>query len=479
MARSALVYMILGFLPLASSFLLTPIYTKYLSPTEYGLIALAGVLQTYLSLWVCFSLDAAFSRFYFRHYKDKQLTSELLSTSLITILVITIITGVMLFFTGDFLLRHFFDEASFTYTSLGWPVLLTAGTGMCYTVLSIYFRDSENIRMFSIMAVAYFLLLTACTFYGVVILKGGAEGSIMGKMVGSIATMFIFLSVVFYRSGFVFSRKLFREMLKFSSPLMVYALMAAIFDTMDRFFISHYFDLAVLGKYNFAFVIASVIGIVISSYSSAVNPQVYKLFLDKSVDRSEQINELMKRFIWTALVFASLCILLGYFAVKYLINPDYHWSLIFLPILSITFIPRSFYIAWSYPLFIESKTRTLPLINSFSIVTGIVSNLVLIPLIGVKGIAVSLFLIKSAQAAGAFYAIKKLNIYQPRVYDFKDVLPATLFFLVMVTALSCISYESIYYTILIFISFITIALLFIKNNKALLKRLFLKQPVVR
>lgn len=428
LAHSALIYMALGFLPLGSSLLLTPVYTQYLSPDEYGIIALSSVLQTYLSLIVCFSLDAAFSRFYFNHYQDEKRTNALLSTVLITITGITLVVGFILMLLGNPLLELIFRESRFTFTSLGWQVLITSGLGMCYTVISLFYRDSENLKMFSILAVVYFLLMTGCTFYGVVIAEGGAAGSITGKMTGTIITLLIFFIIIFNKTGIHFQRSDAVTMLKFSFPLFIYGMMAAAFDTMDRFFISRYFDLGVLGQYNFAFVIASVIGIVLASYQAAVNPPIYKMMLDKENNHSLQLNVIMNRLIWTSLLFASLCITLSYYVIKYFINSQYHASLQFIPVLALSFIPRAYYMAWSYPLFTENKAVVLPWINGISIVAGILSNFILIQSIGILAIPVSVVIIKLTQALCAFIAINKLKIYTAEMYQFKTTNTVVLLF---------------------------------------------------
>ena len=470
LAHSTIVYMILGFIPMASSLFLTPVYTHYLTLEAYGLIAIANIIQTYLSLWVCFSLDAAFSRFYFNHHLDKAKITHMLSNTLLIILIITGITALVLALIGDFLIAKVFGADVFLYNDLGWQILVTSGFGMCYSVIALYYRDSENLKMFSILAILYFLLLTGCTYYGVVVMANGVKGSITGKMIGTLILMIPVLANIFYRYGLKFNFLFTRSMLKFSYPLFIYGILATIFDTMDRFFINHYFDLSVLGKYNFAFIIASVIGIVIASYQSAVNPSIYKMFLDRGTDNSLPLNVLMKKFIWTSLIFASLCVIFAYFVILFFINKEYHNSIFLIPLLSLTFIPRAYYMAWSYPLFIENKTKVLPLINGISIIAGIIMNIILIPLIGIYGVAVAVIIIKSVQAAGVFLVVKKLKIYSPKIYHFNSVNAASIVFIFLIVGITFTPYSSVFYRFLIFIPFITIMLLFLIYDNSLVKK---------
>ncbi len=143
------------------------------------------------------------------------------------------------------------------------------------------------------------------------------------------------------------------------------------------------------------------------------------MMLDKDNNHSIPLNIIMNRLIWTSLLFASLCITLSYYVIKYFINIQYHASLQFIPILALSFIPRAYYMAWSYPLFTENKAVVLPWINGISIVAGILSNFLLIQSIGLLAIPISVVIIKLTQALCAYFAINKLKIYNAEVYQFK------------------------------------------------------------
>ena len=126
--------------------------------------------------------------------------------------------------------------------------------------------------------------------------------------------------------------------------------------------------------------------------------------------------------------------------------------------------------AWSYPLFIENKTKVLPLINGISIIAGIIMNIILIPLIGIYGVEVAVIIIKSVQAAGVFLVVKKLKIYSPKIYHFNSVNAASIVFIFLIVGITFTPYSSVFYRFLIFIPFITIMLLFLIYDNSLVKK---------
>src|SRR5262245_21722945 len=96
-------YTLLGFLPLGVSFLLVPLYTSRLSPSEYGVLAEANITLTFTQLAVQLGLDAAFARFYFDCSRDSDERYTLLGAVVGAILALTGLIGVALALVGPML----------------------------------------------------------------------------------------------------------------------------------------------------------------------------------------------------------------------------------------------------------------------------------------------------------------------------------------------------------------------------------------
>lgn len=471
LAYSTIIYFVLSFLPIASSFLLTPIYAQYLSPSEYGILAIANIVQGYLSIFLTLGIDGAFTRFYFAVRTDKRETDSLLSTSLISILVFSLLTAILLQLAGEPLMTAFINIPGITISNFIQPILLTTSLSMCYVVFCAFYRDSENIKSFAVIALVYFILMTSCSFYGVVILHKGVQGSIYGKLVGTLLTMSFFLPNFFVRNGLRFNSGLIKKMLSYGFPILIYGLLALLFETMDRIFIKKYYTLNDLGIYNFAFIITSVIGVVITSLQSAFNPVIYKNLLDISAENEPALNQIMKRFILTALLFASICLTISYFFILFLINKTYNASLYFIPILALSFIPRAYYIIYSYPLFTHNKTKILPLINGLSIIFGIIANYILMPVLGIYGIAISVVIIKTSQALAALFFIKRLNLYNDGVYNMTEINLASRLFFIFIIIYTCLIP---YYNLDLLVFFIPLPLMtifYLRNDTIVAQKL--------
>jgi hypothetical protein len=154
------------------------------------------IFQTYLSFIIACGIDSGFSRYYFKYYKKPVLTSALFSTTLLSMTAVSIFFWVILQFSGDFLFHYFFADDSFRFSEYGNLIFVNSLFTLMYTLYSQYYRDRENVRSFTTLALTYMLLLTAGSLTGLFYI-GEAKGVIIGRTTGTVLTM-IFFIVYFY-----------------------------------------------------------------------------------------------------------------------------------------------------------------------------------------------------------------------------------------------------------------------------------------
>ena len=136
--RNTVVYVAVGFLPVAANFLLAPVYTSYLDPEEYALIGLATLFQTFLTFFLSFSLDSAFSRIYFDYEKEGRSKYNVLGSLMMAVTVISLMVFAILWFIGNGLFSLLLKIMLFRMLSLklimNWSF---ANTG-CHTFITAW-----------------------------------------------------------------------------------------------------------------------------------------------------------------------------------------------------------------------------------------------------------------------------------------------------------------------------------------------------
>jgi|APSaa5957512576_1039674.scaffolds.fasta_scaffold68421_2 O-antigen/teichoic acid export membrane protein len=98
--KNASHYILASLLPIAVSVLMLPIYTLYLSPTDYGILALVLSLQAFLPILMTLQIQGSIPRFYFEYCDDKAKLKVFISTIL---LFVVILSTVAVFFLSTYL----------------------------------------------------------------------------------------------------------------------------------------------------------------------------------------------------------------------------------------------------------------------------------------------------------------------------------------------------------------------------------------
>jgi O-antigen/teichoic acid export membrane protein len=445
-AKQSLVYVSLGFLPVAANLAITPIFTRYLSKEEYAILAIAAIFQGYVSVLIHLGFNGAFSRFFFKYYTKPKLYKALYSTTIIFILGFSSILGTILYLFGDEIFEIFLENSDkFTFSKYGFVVYATSILVIFQTISLALYRNSEQIKPYAIIAVFAFVGMSAGSITGVVIYEAGAYGSLLGKLVGLSLVILPYLLFFFTKNKPILRLSFIKEMFTYALPLVPYALLGVVLTYLDKQLGERFLSLDELGFYNVAFLIASVPSIFIYAAQSTINPSVfkslekYKLTKDKS--ELNDIKTLFTYFFIFMLVIFSVLISLIIPASNLILGEEYKSVSYYIPLLSIAYIFRAYYVIYSIPIFFENKTKLLPIINLVTAVTAFTIGYIIIPIYGLIGLCLTFITVMGTQLAMAYYFIRRMKWKEVSVFDLNKF-HIVFFFLIVLISVSYIVLNS-------------------------------------
>jgi O-antigen/teichoic acid export membrane protein len=473
-AKQSIVYVVIGFLPVAANLIIAPVFTRYLSTEEYALLALAAIFQGYVSVFIDLGLSGAFSRFFFKYYTKPKLYNALYSSTLFFILVFSLLLCVVLYFFGDDIFALFFkNNEVFSFSKYGFIIYGTAVLIIFQTISLALYRNSEKIKPYAIIAIAAFLSMASGSIIGVVVYNGGAYGSLVGKLIGLAAVIVPYLIYYFFKNRFIVKRRLITQMFKYALPLVPYALLGIVLTYMDKQLGERFVSLDDLGFYNVAFLIASIPAIFIFAAQSTINPSVFKNLeryqLNKNIQELTEIRSLFNYyFMFIFAVFITL-ILFIVPASNLILGKEFQNVSYYIPLLTVAYIFRSYYVIFSIPIFFEHKTKILPLINLITVVSAGAIGFYIVPLFGLIGLCITFITVMLIQFLITLLYLKKMNWLQLSIFSLKKI---HLVFLVLIV-LILFSYIMDYYIIktipwlingvIVFLSLLTATFLWKKN----------------
>jgi O-antigen/teichoic acid export membrane protein len=411
--KSTFIYTILGFIPIGVSFLLSPILTYYLSPSDFGIISISNLFNTYLTVFLCLGFDAAFSRFYFDFLKTPKILNEFYSTTLISILAFSGIAFIILQIFGDRILTLIFKNNSFRYFPLGILTLFTSIFSIFFIIIQQYYRNTENLKSFARTSLYNTILNIGFIVLGVVVYKLGSFGNIFGKFLAISIMVIPMLIIIFFKIGFIFKISSFIRLLKYGVPIAIYLFIGILFDNYDKIVVENNFSTSQFGIYNFAFIISSVINIFLAAFQSATYPSLYKNWESTNTIQIEGIKKTFNYLHELNCVVITLIIAFASPLMLYVINKSYIEALNYIPVMCLAFIPRTYFITYSTALFYNKNTITLPIINFLSFVVGVTTLKIFFFNYGLLGICYSIVFTKFVQL---FFSIIAVKIMDPESF---------------------------------------------------------------
>jgi O-antigen/teichoic acid export membrane protein len=384
LARHSAIYGIGGLVSRFVAVLLLPLYTRYLTPADYGavetLVALMAIFATVLRLGIA----SAFFRFYFDSPDPAHRLRVVRTCFWFTMGMATIglVVGAALASEISQWLFHTTDQATLVRCAF---VLLWVQ--MNYEQLTSLFRAEERSVAFVIASLVNLLITVGATVLVVVGLDWGATGVIVGNFTGTLA---VWIGLVAYRReqlGLTFDRPLLRKMNRFGLPLVPSMLALWLLNFGDRIFLLKLSDVSEVGLYSIGARIASAMVLLLTAFRAAWPAFAYSIEDDHEAKRSYAYVLTYLLFVasWAALALG----LLAPWIVQALTTPKYHDSAEVVAPLAFGGVAFGGFIVVSIALGRTKRTQFNWVVTGAAAIVDVTMNLILIPKYGMVGAAIS------------------------------------------------------------------------------------------
>jgi O-antigen/teichoic acid export membrane protein len=274
---------------------LLPLYTRYLTPADYGLIETLVALAAVLTALVAQAMKSAFFRFYFDSADDERRRRVILTAFWYVMGAATgvLVAGVVFAGTLSSLL---FSTAS--HRDLVMAAFVGLWAAMNYEQMTSMFRVEKRASAYVVATLANLTVTVTATVLLVVVYEQGPLGVIVGNFTG---TLLVYAGLLVHRRGvlgFAFDRPLYRSMTRYGLPLVpsVVALWTTNFS--DRFFLVKLADTEEVGLYSIGARLASAIVIALTAFRMGWPAFAYSIEDDREAKRTYS-------FVMTYVVFVT------------------------------------------------------------------------------------------------------------------------------------------------------------------------------
>jgi O-antigen/teichoic acid export membrane protein len=384
LAQHSAIYGLGGLVSRFVALLLLPLYTRYLTPADYGavetLVALAAILATILRLGIA----SAFFRFYFDSTDPAHRLRVVRTSFWFTMTMATIGLVVGLALAGQISEWLFDTDDRATLVRMAF-VLLWAQ--MNFEQMTALFRVEERAVAFTAATLANLVITVTATIVFVVVLDWGATGVIAGNFTGTLA---VYAALLVYRHeqlGLTLDRPLLRRMNRFGLPLVPSMLALWMLNFGDRFFILKLADASEVGVYSIGSRIASAMVLLLTAFRAAWPAFAFSIEDDERARRaySYVLTYLLFVASWAALALG----LLAPWIVEWLTTPAFYDASDVVALLAFGAVAFGGFIVVSIGLGRTKRTQFNWVVTGSAAVVSVTLNLLLIPRHGIVGAGIA------------------------------------------------------------------------------------------
>ncbi len=375
------------------NYLLVPFHTRLFLPDEYGVITEFYAYIAILLVFLTYGMETAFFRFY---EKNKNLKSGIFSTGFISLFISTSLFIVFtIIFAKDIAVAFQYPDHHRYVVFIGLIVSLDALSALPFAKLraqkkAVHFALVKLLNIFLNIGFNLFFYLDFDRWT----LRNdlGVEYVFISNLIASSIT-FVALFPVIFRQKFVFLISLWKQMLWYAFPLLIYGLAGIVNETISRILIKYLLpaDIALgqLGIYGACYKVSIFMTIFIQAFRYAAEP----FFFSKADDKDAKVlyAEVMKYFI---IVTSSIFLVITLFmdlVVKFIDEP-YRVGAPVIPILLMANLFLGVFYNLSIWYKLSNKTKYGAYLALIGTIITLVLNFLWIPVFGYYGAAWATFI---------------------------------------------------------------------------------------
>ena len=364
-------------------FFLIPVYTRYLTTSDYGHLELLQITGTMLGVIFVMGLNSALVRSYFlcdNADEKKRVVSTAFvflsaSSALLTLLLVAL--------AGSFSSLLFGSPEYTQYFRLIFLVLFFDTSIMVGLTVFMVRQEPVNYALVTVTRVVLGIVLNIVF---VVVLHKGVLGILEASVITSAFIYLVLLGSVIRRTGFSFSVEELKRMLAFGLPLVPGGLAFYILTLSDRYFLQFFSTTTELGLYSLGYKFGLVVGaLLVGPFSTAWGPFAFAMAKEPHVKQT--FSRVLTYFVLVAMFVALALSVLSKEVLHVMATPAFFNAYKVVPLIALSYVLYGCYYILSIGLSLEAKTKYIAVVVGTIAIVNLGFNYLLVPSYGMMGAA--------------------------------------------------------------------------------------------
>lgn len=387
------------------SFLLLPIYTRFLTPEQYGILAIITVFRTIYEKVINLGTQSSLVKTYFEvNSEDKR--KVVISTAFLFVLGVSVtVTAACWLFREQFSVFFLNDQKFVHLFSLA---LLASLFFTIKTIPLATFRAREKSVVYSIFAFLTLVLGLTFNVIFVVVFREGVKGILKGTLLSQSIT-FLLILIPFAKNLVArLSKDYLLRMLSFGLPIVPSGLAIWVLTLLDRYFLRVFTTMEIVGIYSLGYKISAIMSmLMIVPFSMAWSPLMFKWY------KEENAELIYARVYKYFSVFGFLVVLgLSLFSkevIQIMTTPAFYDAYKIVFFIASAYLLHGFYMIFTAGCSFYRKTFYFPIATGVAALANTILNILLIPRYQMMGAAI-------ATVSSYFIMTAMMYVFSERYY---------------------------------------------------------------
>ena len=377
LAKNSIIFAIANFGSSILRFLIVPFYTYFMTNAEYGTVDTMTTTISLVMPIMLLAIQEAVLRFTLNKNKN---SVSVLKNSLFVMLIGSVI----------FLLGYFPFSLIKVFQGFWWLFYFLLLANSLNNILLNYARGTGKSLTFMFGGLINTLVMLICNVLLIAVFKRGAQGYVISLIVGFVvSSLFLLVMIKPYAIwGFgEVDKKLLKEMMQYSIPLIPTAAMWWIMNVADRYSIIYFLGVSSAGIYAISHKVPTVISMCYAIFQQAW--QISAVDESEAEDRGKFYEEIYDYFFRMLFIISSIIIIIIEPLIVHIVEASFVESWRYAPVLVISAVFSSMAGFLGVNYVVSQKTVGALTTSALGATVNIVLNLVMIPLFGIQGAAIA------------------------------------------------------------------------------------------
>lgn len=377
------IYGLSNFAQKAIGFLMLPIYTRHLTPSDYGTVSMMQILLDVVSLFFGMQIETAVFRHYYKARNQEERHRVISSALWFSLALKTLGAGMLMVFSGAAATLMFGDASLSTLIAVFAIAVVTESLTF---IPFQYIRIQQRPTLYALASIAKLLTQFGLNIVFIVVLDYGVWGVVASSVISGVIVGSVLSIWLLSRIGYYFSLEVARSLVNYSWPLILSGVVGIYLGAGNRIALTQYWGLAEVGILALASQFSSILrSLVWAPFNQGWGAIRFEVATGPDAQRIFDQNF---KLVLIALVFSGGAIsILAKDIIAVMAAPAFYGAARVVPIMVLSEVILCFTLFASTPLMLKDKTIEMLYSSIIGAVVATVTLFTVVPKYSVMGAA--------------------------------------------------------------------------------------------